>query len=69
VSRCVLLIMLTAGLLLSTSAAGFANPAANLRVPQMAVHTSNVTPVYYVWNHHHYDHRRWDATHKRWNYY
>jgi hypothetical protein len=61
--------MLTAGLLVSTAAAGFAAPAAIARVPQTAVYTSNVTPVYYTWNHHRYDHRRWDAGHKRWNYY
>lgn len=61
--------MLTAGLLVSTSVAGFAAPAAIARVPLMAAHTSSVTPAYYTYNHHRYDHRHWDASHKRWHYY
>ena len=68
-SRLVLQTMLTAGLLVSASAAGFAAPAPIARVPLMAAQTPNVMPVYYTWNHHRYDHRHWDAAHKRWHYY
>jgi hypothetical protein len=69
VARLVLRTLLTAGLVLGTATAAFAAPAAIARAPQAVGQASRITPVYYVWNHHHYDHRSWDAAHKRWRYY
>lgn len=68
-SRLVLQTMLMAGLVLSTASASLATPAAMARPSQVTLRTAGIMPVYYTWNHHRYDHRRWDAAHKRWHYY
>lgn len=68
-SRLMLRTMLTTGLLLGTATAGFAAPVPMANAPRIPTLSSNVQPVYYVWNHHRYVHRRWDKAHRRWNYY
>jgi hypothetical protein len=69
VSRLVLLAMLMAGFVLSPAFAAPATQAAMAQPSQMTLRTPNIVPVYYTWNHHRYDHRSWDAAHKRWHYY
>jgi hypothetical protein len=68
-SRLILQTALVAGLALSAASTAWATPAAMVRPAQTTLQTQGIMPVYYTWNHHRYDHRRWDAAHKRWHYY
>jgi len=66
-SRCILPMILAGVVLLTGSATSFA--ASVVRFVPGAAAQSAVQPAYYVWNHHHYNHRSWDRAHKRWHYY
>jgi membrane protein YdbS with pleckstrin-like domain len=65
--RLMLPVMVAAAVLLTGPATSFA--AAAVRSVPGAVAQTAVQPVYYMYNHHRYEHRSWDKAHKRWHYY
>jgi hypothetical protein len=58
------------GLIIGTSTIASAAPVTYLLGHDAAVRTTaNVERVDYSYNHHRYQHRSWDKTHRRWRYY
>jgi hypothetical protein len=68
--RFILGTMTAAAMAVGLSSAGFAGPAFNPHEHGGSdARITNVRPVDYYWNHHHYHHRDWDRHHNRWHYY
>lgn len=68
-SRFVLIATTASALVLSLATAGSAATVPLATIPLLALQSTGATPVDYYHNHHHYQHRRWDKHHKRWEYY
>jgi hypothetical protein len=68
-SQLILRTMVATGIFLGAATASFAAPVPLPLALNAASQAGNVQTVYYMYNHHRYYHRHWDAAHKRWHYY
>jgi hypothetical protein len=69
VSRFVLTTVTATALVLSWATASSAASVPLATIPLLASQFTGATPADYYHNHHHYQHRRWDKHHRRWEYY